>query len=129
MSMKEAVTHVFQNYATFSGRARRSEYWYFALFIGLVSLVLGILGAATGKDGQPGTVFSLLSGLWSLATLIPNLAVFWRRMHDIGKSGAWYFLGFVPLVGAIVLLVWCCKDSQPGDNQFGSNPKETVYTY
>ena len=111
MSFATAVSTCFRKYADFSGRARRSEFWYFSLFCGLVSAALtAILG-------------DLLGGLFSLATLVPSLAVAWRRMHDIGKSGAWSFFALVPVVGFIVVLIWNCKDSQPGENAYGPNPK------
>ena len=129
MSFKEAITTVFSKYATFSGRARRSEYWYWVLFTGLVSGALSILATATGHDGDPNKFFSLLSSLFSLGVFVPGLSVCWRRLHDIGKSGAWYLIVLIPLVGWILMIVWCCQDSQPGDNQYGPNPKETVYTY
>ncbi len=122
MTFKEAVTHVFQNYANFSGRARRSEYWYFTLFSALVTGVLGGLAAASGERLE--TVFRGLSGLVSLGLFIPGLAVCWRRLHDIGKSGACYFLCLIPIVGPIILLVWYCRDSEPGGNMYGPNPKE-----
>ena len=73
-------------------------------------------------SSMPGVVVSGVSGLFALGTLIPNLAISWRRLHDIGKSGGWWFLAFVPLVGAIVLLVFYCTDSAP-DNQYG--PRRT----
>lgn len=118
MSMKEAIQSVFRQYATFTGRARRSEYWYFALFSGIVSIVLSVLQQATGSG-----VFAVLSGLYSLAVLIPGLAVSWRRLHDIGKPGTYYLFILIPIVGAILLIIWCAKDSQPGDNDYGPNPK------
>ncbi len=126
MSFQEAVRNVFQNYATFTGRARRSEYWYFALFNMLVSGILTALENAAG-DGGIGSILAIVSGLFSLAVLVPSLAVTWRRLHDIGKSGANYFLILIPLVGAILLLVWLCRDSDPGDNMYGPNPKEKSY--
>ena len=119
MNLKEAVTSVFTKYATFNGRARRSEYWYFVLFNFVVSAVLGVLANAIG-------VASTLSNLYSLAVLIPGLAVAWRRLHDIGKPGYCYFIFLIPIVGWILFLVWMCKDSQPGDNKYGPNPK-SVY--
>lgn len=64
-----------------------------------------------------------ISGLYSLAVLLPSLAVCWRRLHDIGKSGAWWLLVFVPLVGALILVIWFAKDTQPGENQYGPDPK------
>ena len=72
---------------------------------------------------------AVLSGIFSLAVLLPSLAVTWRRFHDIGKSGAFYFIGLIPLVGTILVLVWTCTDSMPGDNQYGPNPKEKPSYY
>lgn len=115
MSMTEAIKSVFSKYTTFSGRAQRAEYWYFTLFNFVISFILAVIGNTTG--------ITIFSGLFSLAVLLPGLAVFWRRMHDIGKSGAWFLISFVPLVGVIILLVFLCTDSQPGDNQYGPNPK------
>ena len=117
MTFVEAIQSVLSNYANFSGRARRSEYWYFVLLSFIVSVVLGILTQFLGIIG------TLLSGVWSLAILVPSLALGWRRLHDIGKSGAWYFIILVPLVGEILFIIWMCKDSQPGENQYGPNPK------
>ena len=123
MSFKESIVNVFQNYANFSGRARRSEYWYFTLFIFLVSAVLSGLNAAVfGTDAQM-TIFTVIQSLFSLATLIPSIAVTVRRLHDISKSGWFYFLILIPVVGSIILLVWECKDSEPGTNVYGPNPK------
>lgn len=120
MTFQQAVQSVFAKYATFSGRARRKEYWYFVLFNMVVSIVIGMLARAIGGENLERT----LTSIWSLAVLIPGLAVVWRRLHDIGKSGAWWFLVFVPVVGWIILLIWFCQDSQPGENQYGPNPKE-----
>lgn len=120
LTFGQAVKHVFDNYATFTGRARRSEYWYFALFYFIVSLIAGILDIALGfNTGSIG----ILQGLVSLALVLPSLAVFIRRMHDIGRSGWWFFLGFIPLIGTIVLLVFCCTDSKPEANKYGPSPK------
>ena len=119
MTFTQAVQSVFAQYATFSGRARRSEFWFFVLFNYVVGGVLGVLGRYL-------TLFSILSSLYALAVFIPGLAVVWRRLHDIGKSGASYFLILIPLVGWILVLIWLCRDSQPGDNAFGPNPKEPV---
>ena len=102
-------------YADFSGRARRTEYWMFTLVNCVIALVLGFVVGGTGLD--------FISWIYSLAILIPSLAVCIRRLHDIGKSGWWYLICFIPLVGTIILLIWFCTDSQPGDNQWGPNPK------
>ena len=165
MSFGEAIKSVFSKYATFSGRARRSEFWYFFLFNFLVSFVLNLIPH-----------FSVVSGLWALAVLIPTLAVTVRRFHDIGKSG-WTYLYFlipgllymgylfyfvfkyaysyiqagydldteliaelltenssslatisilmlVSLIASIIFIVWMARDSQPGENKWGPNPKE-----
>ncbi len=114
----DAIKSVFTQYAGFSGRARRSEYWYFVLFNAVVS------GVLSGIAQSQGGIFTALSTVYSLGVLIPSIAVCIRRLHDIGKSG-WYLLFIlIPLVGAIILIVWYCKDSMPGENQYGPNPKE-----
>ncbi len=118
MSFMDAIKSVFTQYAGFSGRARRSEYWYFVLFNAVVS------GVLSGIAQSQGGIFTALSTVYSLGVLIPSIAVCIRRLHDIGKSG-WYLLFIlIPLVGAIILIVWYCKDSMPGENQYGPNPKE-----
>ena len=125
MSFGEAVRTVLSKYVCFTGRARRSEYWYFILFQFLVSLALGVTLSVIGV--QQSTVESL-SSLLSLALMLPGLGVVWRRLHDIGKSGANYFWVFVPIVGAILLLVWLCRDGDRGPNRFGPDPKAPAYS-
>lgn len=119
MSFTEAITHVFSNYASFNGRARRSEYWYFVLFVILVNIVLSILANMRGI----GSVAGACSGIFGLAIFIPSLAVAVRRLHDIGKSGWWLLLGLIPIIGAVVLIFWYCQDSFPETNQYGICPK------
>ena len=106
----------FQRYADFSGRSRRSEFWYFYLFHILAVIVASIIDGITG---QP--IFIIL---YLLASFIPTLAVVVRRLHDIGKSGWYYFVSLIPLVGSIILIVFLVTDSQAGYNQWGENPKE-----
>lgn len=118
----ESVKTCFQKYATFSGRARRSEYWYFVLFNFVASIVVSIIGNIIFGVPENGGA-NILSSIYSLAVLVPGLAVSWRRMHDIGKGGAWNFIACVPIIGWILLIVWDCKDSMPGPNQFGESPK------
>jgi uncharacterized membrane protein YhaH (DUF805 family) len=114
---------VLKKYAVFSGRARRKEYWFFALFSLIITLVLMIIDAAAGVfDAESG--FGLLSGFYTLAVLIPGLAVSIRRLHDTNHSGWWLLIGLVPLVGSIMLLIFMFRDGQPGQNRFGPNPKE-----
>lgn len=113
---------VVKQYADFSGRARRKEYWMFVLFNLIIAFVLGFIDGIIGTfDQQSG--YGLLGGLYSLAMLIPSLAVGVRRLHDVGKSGWMLLIAFIPLVGAIWLLVLLVTDSKPGDNKYGSNPK------
>ena len=105
----EAVKLYFTRYTDFKGRSRRSEYWW-------ASLAIGILG------GIVGAIIPDLAWIWTLATLVPSLAICVRRLHDVGKSGWWYLWILLPIVGTIILLVQFCKDSTP-DNQWGPNPK------
>ena len=113
---------VLKKYATFSGRAARSEYWYFTLFNALISIGLIILDRVIGTYNAE-TAMGTLSSLYSLAVLIPSLAVSVRRLHDTGRSGWWFLLAFIPLIGALVLIYFMVQDSQAGSNQYGENPK------
>jgi uncharacterized membrane protein YhaH (DUF805 family) len=110
MNMIEAVKAVFSKYATFEGRARRSEYWWFFLFSMIIAIVLNLI--------RPG----VLGGIWSLVTLLPSLAVGARRLHDIDRTGWWLLIGFIPLIGWIVLIVFFATRGQPGANRFGADP-------
>ncbi|MFZ1528572.1 MAG: DUF805 domain-containing protein [Ferruginibacter sp.] len=116
---------VLENYANFSGRARRAEYWYFALMNFLLIIpfyILAFAGAAMDSS-----VFSFLGGgvyiLVALGTLIPGLAAAVRRLHDINKSGWYYFIGLIPLIGGIILLVWFFTDGDRFTNNYGPDPK------
>src|SRR6186713_2319286 len=111
-----------KKYAVFEGRARRREYWFFVLFVVIISIVLAIVDRITGTYSSAyGT--GVLGGLFSLAILIPSLAVGARRLHDTGRSGWWLLIGLIPFIGAIVLIVFFLLDSQPGTNAYGPNPK------
>ncbi len=117
---------VFENYANFTGRARRSEYWYFVLtnfLIQLPFLILAFVFFAVEKF-EFGFIFYGLLMLYALALIIPSLAVAVRRLHDVGKSGWFYFVAFIPLVGAIWLLVLFFTEGDKGNNQYGSDPKQ-----
>jgi len=122
VSFTDAVRACMQKYADFSGRARRSEYWWFYLFTGLVGVaavtVLGVIALILDATWP-----LYLVDLVMLTLLVPSLAVTVRRLHDTGRSGWWWFLGFVPLVGPIILIVWFATDGQPGPNQYGPSPK------
>ncbi len=109
---------VLKKYAVFDGRAGRPEYWYFFLFNLIVSLVLSIVDAIVGTTSGG---FGVLSGLYSLAVLLPAIGVGIRRLHDIGKSGWWLLIGVIPIVGWIILIVLAARESD-GPNAYGVAP-------
>ncbi|SDQ77182.1 DUF805 domain-containing protein [Pseudovibrio sp. Tun.PSC04-5.I4] len=118
MTFQEAVRTCFKKYALFSGRAPRSEYWWWALFVFIVLtishvidnfVIAPILGLPMGsiQDGAP------LSSILSIALLLPNIAVAVRRLHDINRSGFWLFIVLIPILGALLLLYWNVQKSYP----------------
>jgi len=113
---------VLKNYAGFSGRARRQEYWFFVLFNFIITLALIFVDAFIGTL-NPQTGMGVLSGLYSLAVFIPTFAVTVRRLHDTSRTGWWLLIAFIPLIGAIVLLVFMFLDSASGTNEYGPDPK------
>ncbi|MCM0620282.1 DUF805 domain-containing protein [Nocardioides bruguierae] len=121
MSFTDAVRHVLTHYADFTGRARRSEYWWFYLAVVLVNIVLNILASITGDAGA--VLFGIISVIVSLGLIVPVIAVGVRRLHDIGRTGWWLLIGLVPFVGFVVLIVFFVMDSEPGDNAYGPSPK------
>ena len=122
LSFGQAVRSVLNKYATFSGRSRRSEYWWFVVFNLIVSVVAIILDSVLGTNAGS-LPYGLFYVVASLGLIIPHLAVLVRRLHDINKSGWNFFWSLIPLVGTILLLVWFCKDSDRGANQYGESPK------
>ena len=118
-----------KQYADFGGRARRTEFWMFVLVNVVISVVLGIVDTATGTanayavGGMASYSPGILGGLYALAVLIPSIAVTVRRLHDTDRSGWWLLIAFVPLLGAIALIVFYCMDGTPGPNKFGPDPK------
>ncbi len=116
LTFGEAVSRAFQNYCNFTGRSSRSEYWWWVLFTFIVGVVVSI--AFCWND----TAESFASGVTSLFFFLPSFGLLFRRLHDTGRSGWWWLLNFIPLVGSIILIVWCCQDSQRGDNQYGPEP-------
>jgi len=111
MNFQTSVQTCFKKYADFNGRASRSEYWWFALAMFLVSLVLAVIS-------------STLVNLFSLATLLPSLAVGARRLHDTDRSGWWQLLWIIPVIGWIVMIVFLVQQGQTEDNRFGAPPTE-----
>ncbi|MDX1300866.1 DUF805 domain-containing protein [Photobacterium sp.] len=114
--------HVLKNYAVFSGRSRRQEYWYFFLFNILISIALGFVDTLLATPGTEDGA-GILGTIYSLAVLIPSIAVGVRRLHDTGRTGWWMLIGLIPLIGALVLIYFFVQDSQPGTNEYGANPK------
>lgn len=110
---------VLKKYAVFTGRARRKEYWMFFLFNVIIAIVLSVIDTSVGLPG-------VLSTIYSLAILIPGLAVTVRRLHDTSRSGWWLLIALIPILGAIALLVFMMLDSEPGENEYGPNPKEVI---
>lgn len=95
-----------QKYADFNGRANRAEFWWFFLFSFIVNMTIGLI--------------PFLGWAVSLALIIPTLSVAWRRLHDIGRAGGWWFINFIPLVGTIIYIVWMCTKGEPCANRFGN---------
>ena len=117
MSFVDAIKSVFTQYVGFSGRARRSEFWYFYLFTILLSIVASIVQRAM-TNSTNGIVTTIIG----LAIILPYLAVAVRRLHDTSRSGWWLLIGLIPVVGTIILIVFWVQDSH-GDNQYGPSPK------
>lgn len=118
MNFGDAIKSGFNNYVGFSGRARRSEYWYWVLFVFIVTAALNIL-----SGGDADGLFGILSFLFAIAVFLPGLAMAIRRLHDTDRSGWFVLLALIPLVGIIILLVFYVQEGTPGDNRFGANPK------
>jgi uncharacterized membrane protein YhaH (DUF805 family) len=108
-----------KNYVGFSGRARRKEFWMFFLFNFIFSIAAAIIDQIIFRDSN----LRLFSSLYSLAVLLPSLAVDVRRLHDTNRSGFWVFLALIPLVGAIILIVWFATEGQRSENKYGPDPK------
>jgi uncharacterized membrane protein YhaH (DUF805 family) len=118
MNFGESIKFGFNNYATFQGRSRRSGYWYWTLFNAIVSAVFSIL-----SSGQSDNFFGIIGSLAGLALLLPGLAYGVRRLHDTNRSGWNLLFALIPLIGAIILLVFFVQDSDAETNRFGTNPK------
>lgn len=128
MTFSQSIKSVFSKYADFSGRATRSEFWYFYLFtflVGMVYFFAVITTAVTsGVDSSALTVLQIIYYTYALAIMIPSLAVTVRRLHDTGHSGWWIFLNLLLVIGSIILFIWYITDSDPDTNEYGDNPKQ-----
>jgi uncharacterized membrane protein YhaH (DUF805 family) len=111
MGFGDAIKSGFSNYVNFSDRASRSEYWYWVLFVILAEIVTSIIDYAIS--------YQVTTSLFGLAVLLPGIAVAIRRLHDLDRSGWWVFLVCIPLIGAIILIVWYCSKGTEGPNRFG----------
>ncbi len=114
MGFVQAISSGFSNYVNFSDRASRSEYWFWVLFVLIADVVAIAIDAAIGKQ--------IITSLFGLAVLLPGLGVTVRRLHDLDRTGWWIFLGLIPLVGAIILIIWFCSKGTDGPNRFGPDP-------
>lgn len=118
MGFQEAVATCFRRYAQFDGRSARPEYWWFFLFNLLMQGATGLVDAALfGRDS-----LGLINGLYSLAVLLPGIAVGVRRLHDTDRSGWWLLISFIPVIGIIMLIIWFCRPGDAGANRFGAPP-------
>ena len=139
LGFSAAFKRFFKHYADFSGRARRREYWYVILWQAIIGAAVSVLlifsgiifgaGAigdsldAIASGGAMYIILIILYGLYNLGTIVPSLALTVRRIHDTGKSGWWYFMSCIPLVGFVFPLIWSFSDSEPGSNKWGPCPK------
>ena len=123
MTFLESIETVYEQYATFSGRATRSEYWWFALFIFIVNLICGVGIAYSFETGgySNASFWGVVYIIFLLANILPQLALQVRRLHDTGNSGWWILIALAPYVGTLVLLIFSLIESK-GDNEYGPNP-------
>lgn len=129
-TFKEAIAICLSKYADFTGRACRAEYWYWGLLMflsfiaywGLANISMGNI-IAYSYDEKTFVTVTIIYWIWCLGMLLPSLAVTIRRLHDIGKSGWWYFITLIPIIGGIILLIWMCQDGEQNANKYGMNPK------
>jgi uncharacterized membrane protein YhaH (DUF805 family) len=144
MSFGQSISTVYRNYATFSGRASRPEFWWWYLFYIIIAIVVYLIDQALpivtipeqsyDIGGQlvmlPAIKYGILSPLWFLANLIPFLAVGCRRLHDSGRTGWWllwgYLLSCLCGIGAILLIVFWCLSPTPGPNRYGPQPGTAI---
>jgi uncharacterized membrane protein YhaH (DUF805 family) len=115
MSFQEAISSGLSRYIDFNTRSSRSEYWFWVLFVILLSIVAGVIDNLLFGS-------SILGTLVTLGLLVPGIAVGVRRLHDIDRSGWWYLIALIPLIGALVLIYWFVQPGTPGSNEYGDNP-------
>lgn len=116
VSFGQAISRAFSRYFNFSARASRSEYWFFVLFNFIVGGIFSGFAYFSTDAGE------IVTSIYSIAVIIPGLALAVRRLHDTGRGGGWIFIGLIPLVGTIILIIFFCQQSEPTPNRFGSVP-------
>jgi len=122
MNMKESVVSVLTNWKNFSGRASRSEFWYFALASAILGLIVGAIELATGLISiEDPNATGPLSAILNLLLVIPSIAVTSRRLQDYGYSG-WWQLSYITVIGIFVVLIWCMLPAKEDENDWGKNP-------
>lgn len=127
MNMMEATKACFSKYFRMSGRARRAEYWWFYLFVVIVSIILGLVDGLMAYSSTTSALgafaeVGIFGTIWSLATLIPSFTATVRRLHDTDRSGWWQLLWLIPIIGWIILIVWLATRGTEGPNRFGADP-------
>lgn len=129
MGFADSIRTCFSKFVTFQGRAQRSEFWFFMLFVIVGQLALGMIdsflfGTVTTVEGgfEAQTNTPVLSGIFGLVTLLPAISVAVRRLHDTDRSGWWYWLALIPLIGIIILIVWYASKGTNGPNTYGADP-------
>ena len=121
MNLTTAIKTCFSKYASFEGRASRSEYWFFVLFT-IVACIAAMVTDSLIGSSIDGEAYGFIYLLTALALFVPSISVGVRRLHDTDRSGWWYWLFLLPLIGGIVLLVWFCQRGSVGENQYGGDP-------
>lgn len=123
MTFGQSISRCFSKYCTFTGRASRSEYWWWILFTAIIGLLFGIPSGLQSIHESSPSGLPVISYIVSAVLFLPSLGVLFRRLHDTGKSGWWWLIGFIPVLGTIILIVFCCQPSQTFPNQYGSVPE------
>lgn len=123
MTFGQSISRCFSKYCTFTGRASRSEYWWWILFTAIIGLLFGIPSGLQSIHESSPSGLPVISYIVSAVLFFPSLGVLFRRLHDTGKSGWWWLIGFIPVVGTIILIVFCCQPSQTFPNQYGGVPE------
>lgn len=120
ISFGDAVKRFFKNYANFTGRASRGEYWWVVLFTFIVGVIFGLIGSIGGEGSALNAICSAVLGIFGLAVIIPSLALHWRRLHDANLAGPFWFLTFIPVVGSIIVFILTLLPPKPEGRRFVS---------